>query len=70
LLALGRTIQLSDVLILSLALNPDSETAERKEARQYEHAACHERHLLHGVSATEEYADETDYKTDNADANV
>ena len=69
-LDLGRAIQLSDVLILSFALNPDSETAESKEARKHENAACYERHLPNGISATEENADETDDETDNADANV
>jgi hypothetical protein len=69
-LDLGRAIQLSDILILSLALNPDSETTESKEAHQHENAACNERRLPNGILAAEEYADETDDETDNADANV
>jgi hypothetical protein len=69
-LDLGRAIQLSDVLTTSFALNPDSKTAECQEARKHENAACYERRLPDGISATEEYADETDNGTDNADANV
>ncbi len=69
-LDLGRAIQLSDVLILSFAPNPDSKTAECKEARKHEDAACYERRLPNRISATEGYAGETDEKAGNADVNV
>jgi hypothetical protein len=68
-LDLGRAIQFSDVPIFSVALNSDSETAESKKARNHQNTARYERHLSNGISATEEYSDETDYKTDDA-ANV
>lgn len=41
-LDLGRAIQFSNVLVLSVALNPDSETAESKKARKHENAARYE----------------------------
>jgi hypothetical protein len=69
-LDLGRAIQFSDVLIFPVALNSDAETAESKEARKHENAAGNEQCLPNGISAAEEYADETDDETDNADANV
>ena len=59
-LDLGRAIQFSDVLIFSVALNSDSETAESKKPRKHENAARYEQCLPNGTSAAEEYADETD----------
>jgi hypothetical protein len=69
-LDLGRAIQLSDVLTLSFALNPDSETAESKEARKHEDATRYEQCLPNGAPAAEEYADETDDETGDANVNV
>jgi hypothetical protein len=69
-LDLGRAIQFSDVLIFAVALNPDSETAESKKTRKREDAARHEHRLSNGISAAEEYADETDDETGDTDVNV
>ena len=69
-LDLGRAIQFSHVALFSVPLSPESETAESKHARKNENAAGYEQRLSNGISAAEEYADETDDETDNADVNV
>jgi hypothetical protein len=69
-LDLGRAIQFSDVLIFTVALNSDSETAESKKARKHENAARYEQCLPNGAFAAEEYADETDDETGDANVNV
>ena len=69
-LDLGRAIQFSDVLIFSVALNSDSETAESKKAREHKNAARYEQCLPDDAPAAEEYADETDNETGDANVNV
>lgn len=69
-LDLGRAIQLSGILIFSVALNSDSETVESKKASKNEDAARYEQCLPNRIPAAEEYADETDDETDDADVNV
>ena len=69
-LDLGRAIQFSDVLIFSVALNSDSETAESKKPRKHENAARYEQCLPNGTFAAEEYADETDDETGDPNVNV
>jgi hypothetical protein len=69
-LDLGRAIQFSDVLIFSVALDSDSETAESKKARKHENAARDEQCLPNGAFAAEEYADETDDETGDPNVNV
>jgi hypothetical protein len=59
-----------DVLIFRVALNPDSETAESKKARKHENAARYEQCLPNGTPAAEEYADETEDETGDANVNV
>jgi hypothetical protein len=60
----------SDVLIFSVALDSDSETAESKKARKHENAARDEQCLPNGAFAAEEYADETDDETGDPNVNV